>query len=120
MAKSHNKRETRMATETKKTGTTAAKKTEDWTSDTAEVKAYPKDATVAGESTPQVVAAAKAKKTKKPRTPLTTRLAAAPTPARRAIIIEEQLKLVDKRRASIIKLADADTLAQVDPALLRA
>lgn len=112
-----------MATTEKKT---TAKKTEDW-NETAEVKAEqkaekvdPKGATGATESSPQVAGDVKpAKKTKKPRTPLTTRLNAAPTAARRAIIIEEQLKLVDKRRAGILKLVDADTLAQVDPALLR-
>lgn len=111
-----------MATENKKT---AGKKTEDWNEGTekAEPKADPKGATGAAGHTPQAADAADtkpAKKAKKPRTPLATRLAAAPTAARRAIIIEEQLKLVDKRRAGVLKMADAETLAQVDPALLRA
>lgn len=95
-----------MATTEKKN---TAKKTEDW-NETAEVKAEP---------VAVAVPAPAVKKPKKPRTPLTTRLNAAPTAARRAIIIEEQLKLVDKRRAGILKLVDADTLAQVDPSLLR-
>jgi hypothetical protein len=61
-----------------------------------------------------------AKKTRKKgqRTPLTTRLEAAPTPARKAIIIEEQLKMVDRRRKSILALVGKDVLDNVDPSLL--
>lgn len=68
-------------------------------------------------------AATEEKPAKKPRkkgqrTPLSTRLAAAPTPARKAIIIEEQLKMVNRRRDSILKMVDQAVLDNVDPALL--
>jgi hypothetical protein len=61
---------------------------------------------------------AKMPRKKGQRTPLATRLAAAPTPARKAIIIEEQLKMVARRRQSILKMVDQAVLDNVDPTLL--
>jgi hypothetical protein len=74
------------------------------------------------EAAPEPVAAAPvaAKKSRKKgqRTPLGQRLSAAPTAARKAIIIEEQLKMVQRRRAGILALVSQDVLDNVDPSLL--
>jgi hypothetical protein len=67
---------------------------------------------------PAAAPAARKPRKKGQRTPLATRLAAAPTAARKAIIIEEQLKMVDRRRKSILGLVGQDVLDNVDPSLL--
>ncbi len=67
---------------------------------------------------PAAAPAARKPRKKGQRTPLATRLAAAPTAARKAIIIEEQLKMVDRRRKAILGLIDQSVLDQVDPSLL--
>lgn len=75
-------------------------------------------ATEPAPAAPAAPAAPRAKRKVTKRTPLAQRLSAAPTPARKAIIIEAQLEMVDKRRASILSMVTQDVLDNVNPKLL--
>jgi hypothetical protein len=94
----------------------AAQSSETWEKGTEKTEKAPEPA--AAEPAASEEKPAKKPRKKGQRTPLATRLAAAPTPARKAIIIEEQLKMVSRRRQSILKMVDQSVLDNVDPALL--